>query len=101
MSLYIAYLPDPDGSGRLDHLLQYALADAEKKTEIYWLDGADEFCRAADSGQLEESRILFAAEADPALKKAQRRCRKRCPRTEKTKLLRRTSAPLWRALHKI
>ena len=64
MSLYVAYLPDPDGSGRLDQLLEYALADAEKKTEIYWLDGADEFCRAADSGQLEESRILFAAELD-------------------------------------
>ena len=49
MSLYIAYLPDPDGSGRLDQLLEYALADAEKKTEIHWLDGADEFCRAADA----------------------------------------------------
>ena len=64
MSLYIAYLTDPDGSGRLDYLLESALKDAEGKTDICWLDGADAFCTAADGGQLEDSRILFAVELE-------------------------------------
>ena len=36
MSLYIAYLPDPDGSGRLDHLLQYALANIPEAFPPHW-----------------------------------------------------------------
>ena len=64
MSLYIVYLSDPDGSGRMDRVLEYALKDAQQKTDLIWLDGADEFCRAADSGQLEDCRLLFAAELD-------------------------------------
>ena len=64
MSLHIVYLADPDGGGRLDSVLEYALNAAGEKCKLNWLDGADAFCEAAQEGLLENAKILFAAELD-------------------------------------
>ena len=64
MSLHIVYLADPDGGGRLDSVLEYALNAAGETCKLNWLDGADAFCEAAQEGLLEDAKILFAAELD-------------------------------------
>lgn len=62
MELYVVYLTDPEGSGRLDLVLEDALGGVGKKAEIRWLKSADDFCRAAEEGILKDSRLLLAAE---------------------------------------
>lgn len=64
LELYVVYLTDPDGSGRLDDVLDEALEAAEGKAEVLWLNGADAFCEAADRGELQHGRILFAVELE-------------------------------------
>ena len=58
--LNLVYLTDPDGSGRLENVLDTAL----KGMELNWIESADEFCEACSLGELEDSRILFAVELD-------------------------------------
>ena len=48
----------------MDGVLDEALAAAEGKAEVLWLNGADAFCEAADRGELQHGRILFAAELE-------------------------------------
>lgn len=64
MNLYVVNLPDPDGSGRLDSVLGEALSGLQEHAELEWLESADDFCDAADHGELEDCRILFAVELD-------------------------------------
>lgn len=60
MDLYVVYLTDPDGSGRMDLVLEEALTGVQ----VQWIDCADDFCEAAAEGELAGCRILFAAELD-------------------------------------
>ena len=64
LELNVVYMADPDGNGRIDSVLEEVCSAMDKKAEIRWIDGADEFCRVCDSGEFSGSRILFAAELD-------------------------------------
>lgn len=64
MELNVIYLTDPDGRGRLEQVLDYALKDIKDISGIHWITCADDFCEAADDGLLEDARLLFAVELD-------------------------------------
>ena len=62
MKFYLVRLSDKTRRDkRLEYILKHALKDDLKVCNIY---GADEFISAAESGQLQKSRILIAAEID-------------------------------------
>ena len=68
MDLNLIYLTDPDGSGRLDAVLEQVENRLRQRKDgpvrINWIESADDFCHAASQGELEESRILFAVELE-------------------------------------
>lgn len=62
MKFYLVRLSDKTRRDkRLEYILEHALKDDLKVCNIH---GADEFISAAESGQLQKSRILIAAEID-------------------------------------
>lgn len=65
MNLYMVYLTDPDGSGRLDTMVDEILKPAQDaEVQLHWIESADDFCDAADHGELQDCRVLFAVELE-------------------------------------